>query len=47
MGLASELLEVAERMCIVLEPEDGAQTRSSALETLDHLKGLVAVEWIP
>ncbi len=45
LELASELLEVAERMFVVLGPEDGAQARSSALETVDHLKGLIAVEW--
>jgi len=46
LELASELLEVAERMFMVLGPEDGAQTRSSALETVDHLKGLITLEWI-
>ena len=45
LELASELLDVAERMFVALGPEDGAQTRSSALETVDHLKGLIAVEW--
>lgn len=45
LELASELLEVAERMFVVLGPEDGAETRSSALETVDHLKGLITVEW--
>lgn len=44
LELALELLEVAERMFVVLGPEDSAQTRSSALETVDHLKGLIAVE---
>jgi hypothetical protein len=44
LELASELLEVAERMFVILGPEGGAQTRSSGLETVDHLKGLIAVE---
>lgn len=44
LELASELLDVAERMFVVLGPEDGAQTRSSALEVVDHLKGLIADE---
>ena len=44
LELASELLEVAEWMFVVLGAEDGAQTRSSALEVVDHLKGLIADE---
>ena len=44
LELASELLEVAERMFVILGPEDGAQTRPSALEVVDHLKGLISDE---
>ena len=44
LELASELLGVAERMFVVLGPEDGAQTRSSALEVIDHLNGLITHE---
>jgi hypothetical protein len=44
LELASEVLEVAEQMFVVLGPEDGARSRSSALEVVDHLKGLIADE---
>jgi hypothetical protein len=44
LELASELLEVAEQMFVILGPEDGTQTRSSALEVVGHLKSLIADE---
>lgn len=44
LELASDLLEVAERMFVVLGPEDNAQTRSSALEVVDHLNSLIIDE---
>lgn len=44
LELASDLLEVAKRMFVVLGPEDNAQTRSSALEVVDHLNSLITDE---